>query len=118
MFLFYIFFYAISVSARRINQSSHTSSSCTSFNTTFVSDSVGEAGGGSSFIAATYHDTYSIDHMGLNLHLERPNSPVTTKNGINNLLSDGATINSTFTFLSVFLDASTQPSRVSLMHST
>jgi hypothetical protein len=105
MFLFYIFFYALSVSARRVNWSSHISSSCTSFNTTFVSDSVGKVDGGSSFIAATHRDTYSIDHMGLNLYLERPKSPVNTKNGINNLLSDGATINSTFTFLLVFLGA-------------
>ncbi|KAI0915250.1 hypothetical protein AcW1_007081 [Taiwanofungus camphoratus] len=51
------------------------------------------------FTAISPQESYNFAQDGLQLILERPNGTITTKDGINDRLGDGATINSTFTVL-------------------
>ena len=54
---------------------------------------------GSDFVAVTSEHTYALTGDGLELYLLRPEQPVKTSNGINDVLGEGATVNSTFNFL-------------------
>lgn len=54
---------------------------------------------GSSFVSATADSKFDVNSNGLELFLTRPNQPVKSSKGINNILGQGSTINSTFTFL-------------------
>lgn len=51
------------------------------------------------FRAVSPGGSYNIGGEGLELYLEKPNRPVKTKNGVNDVVAEGATINSTFTLL-------------------
>jgi hypothetical protein len=54
---------------------------------------------GSSFVPATTDSKFDVNSNGLELFLTRPAGPVKTSGGINDILGQGATINSTFTLL-------------------
>ena len=51
------------------------------------------------FVAISNNDSYSVSQNGLELYLEKPNRPVKTKDGVNDVVAEGATVNSTFTVL-------------------
>ncbi|KAH9941497.1 concanavalin A-like lectin/glucanase domain-containing protein [Amylocystis lapponica] len=55
--------------------------------------------GDPSFVAISPASSYRIGPGGLQLFLEKPHGSVTTKDGVNDKIADGATINSTFTLL-------------------
>lgn len=50
-------------------------------------------------IAISPLGSYQTTHGGLELYLERPEGEIRTKNGVNNKIAEGATVNSTFTLL-------------------
>lgn len=78
------------------------SSSCTPFKTTFTSGSVASKGSSSSsepFVAVSPDGTWALGESGLELYMERPKGDVKTEDGINDVVADGATVNSTFTML-------------------
>lgn len=54
-----------------------------------------------SFVAISPPGSYELGSGGLQLFLDRPHGSVTTKGNVNDKLAEGATINSTFTLLSV-----------------
>lgn len=82
---------------------SHSSrSSCTPFKSTFGSGSVGSKGTSSSsepFVAVSPDDSWALGSGGLELYMEKPKGDVKTEGGINDVVADGATVNSTFTML-------------------
>ncbi|PCH44069.1 glycoside hydrolase family 16 protein [Wolfiporia cocos MD-104 SS10] len=51
------------------------------------------------FQAISPPDSYSVTANGLELFLTRPKGRITTKDGVNNKIAQGATVNSTFTLL-------------------
>ncbi|KAI0365172.1 concanavalin A-like lectin/glucanase [Pilatotrama ljubarskyi] len=51
------------------------------------------------FVPISPPDSYELDSDGLNLFLDRPNGRIATKGMVNDKVAEGATINSTFTFL-------------------
>lgn len=74
---------------------------CQALNTSFDSPSIISRDGSSAFEAISPEGSYKISDSGLELYLRRPQGKITTQDGINNIVADGATINSTFTLLSV-----------------
>ena len=74
---------------------------CQALNTSFDSSSIISRDGSSAFQAISPEGSYEISDSGLELYLRRPQGKITTQDGINNIVGDGATINSTFTLLSV-----------------
>lgn len=82
---------------------SHSSrSSCTPFKSTFGSGSVGSKGSSSSsepFVAVSPDGSWALGEGGLELYMEKPKGDVKTEGGINDVVADGATVNSTFTML-------------------
>jgi hypothetical protein len=53
------------------------------------------------FVGVSPRGSYGVDSNGLALYLEKPKQHVKTKNGVNDVVAEGATINSTFTILLV-----------------
>ncbi|KAI0628211.1 concanavalin A-like lectin/glucanase [Trametes polyzona] len=51
------------------------------------------------FVPLSPSGSYGLDSDGLHLFLDRPKGKITTKGNVNDKVADGATINSTFTFL-------------------
>lgn len=51
------------------------------------------------FVAVSHSNSYAVDRDGLQLYMERPKSGVRTKDGINNVVAEGATVNSTFAIM-------------------
>ncbi|KZT43070.1 concanavalin A-like lectin/glucanase [Sistotremastrum suecicum HHB10207 ss-3] len=70
---------------------------CRPSKTTFTSSTT--LGPAEAFVALSPSDTYELTDNGLELHLQRPEGTVTTSKGVNDKLGDGATVNSTFSFL-------------------
>lgn len=73
-------------------------SQCQPFETTFAPGVV-SASPGTPFLALSPPDSYSTDAHNLQLYLTKPSGTVTTTDGVNNVVGEGATVNSTFTFL-------------------
>lgn len=82
--------------------SHYSRSSCTPFKSTFGSGSVGSKGSSSSsepFVAVSPEGSWALGEGGLELYMEKPKGDVKTEGGINDVVADGATVNSTFTML-------------------
>lgn len=78
------------------------SSGCTPFKSSFPSGSVAskEASSPSEpFVALSPDGSWAVGGDGLELYLQRPKGEVNTKDGVNDVVADGATVNSTFTML-------------------
>lgn len=78
------------------------SSGCTPFKSSFPSGSVAskEASNPSEpFVALSPDGSWAVGGDGLELYLQRPKGEVNTKDGVNDVVADGATVNSTFTML-------------------
>lgn len=79
-----------------------SSSSCQPFHATFNSDSPvipshRQEYSGSTFVATSEEGSYKLGNGGLELYLVHPDCEVTRKDKVNDIVGDGATINSTFT---------------------
>lgn len=76
---------------------------CRPFSTTFplssVSNTYSNAHLSSPFTAISPLGSYQTTHGGLELYLEKPEGEIGTKNGVNDKIAEGATVNSTFTLL-------------------
>lgn len=77
------------------------SSQCTPFKSAFGPGSVGSKGSSDSepFVAVSPDGSWALGEGGLELYMERPKGDVKTEGGINDVVADGATVNSTFTML-------------------
>jgi len=73
-------------------------SQCEPFQSSFASGDV-SGNSGAPFLALSPSGSYSTVGHQLQLYLERPQGKVTTEDGVNDKLGEGATVNSTFTFL-------------------
>lgn len=73
-------------------------SQCQPFKTTFPASSVGHAPS-SQFISITPEHSYQAGDGGLELFIEKPEGTVTTRNGENSKVAEGATVNATDTML-------------------
>ncbi|EIN09399.1 glycoside hydrolase family 16 protein [Punctularia strigosozonata HHB-11173 SS5] len=73
-------------------------SGCTPFHTVFTSSEV-SASDSAPFVAISPQGSFSAGEEGLRLFLDRPTGKISTTDGINDKVADGATINSTFTLL-------------------
>ena len=73
-------------------------SQCESFESNFVPGDV-SGSPGAPFLALSPSGSYSNVQHGLQLYLTKPPGKITTADGVNNIVGEGATVNSTFTFL-------------------
>lgn len=76
-----------------------SSPSCQPMNVTFSSSSDVSGSPSSPFQGISPEGSYSTDETGLKLYLEKPHGTVHTKGGINDIVAEGATVNSTFYML-------------------
>lgn len=75
-----------------------SSSQCTPFHSRFEQSDISNSHYASTpFVGVSPQGSYSVGSSGLELYLEKPNHPVKTKDGVNDIVSEGATVNSTFT---------------------
>jgi hypothetical protein len=76
-----------------------TATDCTPFHSNFPPSSISDSNSPSHshFIAASPPGSYKAGEKGLELYLRKPKGVIRTKDGVNDKLADGATINSTFT---------------------
>lgn len=83
------------------SRSSRSSQQCTPFKTTFTPGSVASKGSSSSepFVAVSPDGSWALGDEGLELYMERPKGGVKSGGGVNDVVADGATVNSTFTML-------------------
>jgi len=93
--LVYIFSCILASSALRVQRSL-----CQPFHSSFPAGSVASSLDSSSpFVSISPTGSYSLSDKGLELFMQKPHGTVTTKDGENNLVAEGATVNSTFSFL-------------------
>ncbi len=87
------------VNAVSIPQNARRSSSqCTPFHSRFEQSDISNSHNASTpFVGVSPQGSYSVGTSGLELYLEKPNHPVKTKDGVNDIVAEGATVNSTFT---------------------
>lgn len=81
---------------------------CQPFRSTFPAGSVSASrslGDSSAFVAISPEGSYRAGSNGLELFMQKPEGGIVTRGGVNNKVADGATVNSTFTFLYVILFA-------------
>jgi hypothetical protein len=83
---------AVAVKTRR------SSSSCQPFKSSFASSDVSKYGD-TPFRVVSPEGSVSLGDGGLKLFLEKPRVKVHTKDGVNDVVAEGATVNSTFTTL-------------------
>ncbi|KAF7790187.1 hypothetical protein EIP86_001139 [Pleurotus ostreatoroseus] len=76
-----------------------TRSQCTPFHSKFPASDVSSSENYAPFVVVSPPGSYSVDETGLQLYLKKPVGKITTKDGVNNVVADGATVNSTFTML-------------------
>ncbi|KAI0825608.1 glycoside hydrolase [Irpex lacteus] len=75
-----------------------SSSQCTPFHSRFDQSDISNSPYASTpFVGVSPQGSYSVGTSGLELYLEKPNHPVKTKDGVNDIVAEGATVNSTFT---------------------
>ncbi|KZP16624.1 glycoside hydrolase family 16 protein [Athelia psychrophila] len=75
---------------------------CQPFHSTFPAGSVSASrslGDSSAFVAISPEGSYRAGSNGLELFMQKPEGGIVTRGGVNNKVADGATVNSTFTFL-------------------
>lgn len=90
--------HAHSMHAAVLSSRSSSASQCEPFESSFAPGDV-SGSPGAPFLALSPPESYSATAHGLQLYLTKPPGKITTANGVNNLVGEGATINSTFTFL-------------------
>ena len=81
-----------------IVEARRSSSQCQSMKTSFPADDVAWSPD-APFQVVSPEGSYSVDEDGLKLYLEKPRAMVHTKGGVNNIVAEGATVNSTFYML-------------------
>lgn len=91
----------IPIQTPRTRSIAHT---CQPFRTTFNSTSRAipnhkRSYSDSPFIGISEEGSYKLGDNGLELYLDRPDCQINTKDKVNDILGDGATINSTFSLL-------------------
>ena len=70
---------------------------CQPFTTTFSTQDISRRTGDLPFVAISPMNTYDTkDGNGLHMYLEKPKGKIVTHGHINNIVGEGATINSTF----------------------
>ncbi|EKM50284.1 glycoside hydrolase family 16 protein [Phanerochaete carnosa HHB-10118-sp] len=74
------------------------SSSCRTFQSSFASSDISQYGD-APFRIVSPESSVSTSSEGLQLYLEKPKGTVHTNDGTNNIVAEGATVNSTFTML-------------------
>ncbi|KAI0085831.1 glycosyl hydrolases family 16-domain-containing protein [Irpex rosettiformis] len=84
-----------------INQNPRRSSGqCAPFHSAFQhSDISSNSFTSTPFVAVSPRGSYNVGSNGLELYLEKPNKPVKMKDGVNDFVAEGATVNSTFSVL-------------------
>ena len=92
---------ALAVSIHKAPAQAELRRNCQTLSINFAS-SVPAVGSSAPFAAISPKGSYEVSESGLELYLRRPQGRITTQDGVNNVVADGATINSTFTLLSVF----------------
>lgn len=82
-----------------------TATSCEPFHSTFPPSSISDYNSHSysPFVAISPPGSYKTGDQGLELFLDKPKGVIRTKDGVNDKLADGATVNSTFTIMLIFL---------------
>ncbi|KZT07376.1 glycoside hydrolase family 16 protein [Laetiporus sulphureus 93-53] len=73
-------------------------SQCQPFKSSFLPQDISQSLD-TQFVAISPSGSYSTGDNGLELFLDKPRGTITTKNGVNSMVGDGATVNSTFTLL-------------------
>jgi hypothetical protein len=76
-----------------------SSARCQPFQTSFSSGDDVSTSSSSPLRIVGSTDSYSVDDDGLKLYLEKPPGTVHTKDGVNDVVAEGATVNSTFYML-------------------
>ena len=76
-----------------------TRSRCEPFQSRFTASDVSHSRFDSSFIPLSPANSYQVSDGGLVLFMDKPPGHVKTKDGANNVVAEGATVNSTFTIL-------------------
>lgn len=77
--------------------SRRSTSQCEPFQSTFKNTDVSRSQQPSTpFNVVSSESSYNVADDGLELFLEKPNRPIRTKDGVNDLVAEGATVNSTF----------------------
>lgn len=97
----YVLIYAFLLASVARSATVSTRSQCTPFHSTFSTSDVSNSEGRAPFIAVSPPGSYKVDQTGLELYLQKPPGKITTKGGVNNVVAEGATVNSTFTLLFV-----------------
>lgn len=69
---------------------------CQPFHTTFAQGTVSDLSGVAPFVSVSPPDSYTASGKGLEMFLRRPPGPIIRQGHVNNVVADGATINSTF----------------------
>ncbi|OCH84696.1 glycoside hydrolase [Obba rivulosa] len=77
---------------------SRSTSDCQELSSVFATGDISTTSD-TSFVAISPVGSYSTGPGGLELFLERPSGKITTKDGVNDKVATGATVNSTFTIL-------------------
>lgn len=72
------------------------SGQCQPFSTTFPSSSVSSEPGSAPFVGISPQDSYEATGNGLHMYLKKPQGTITRSGDTNNVLGEGATVNSTF----------------------
>jgi hypothetical protein len=102
IFLFFPVFLATCIVGAAHIPDIRSTALCEPFSTNFSSSSVRPwhtTSGNEPFVALSPEKDYSVTENGLELLIRKPNGDVVEKNGVNDIVADGATINSTFTIL-------------------
>ncbi|EED80677.1 hypothetical protein POSPLDRAFT_95351 [Postia placenta Mad-698-R] len=81
---------------QRSSLTTRSDSQCQPFQSNLGPSSV-SSDGSKDFVAISPSGSYSTSGSGLELYLKKPKGAITTKDGVNDKIGDGATINSTFT---------------------
>ena len=78
-----------------ITRARRSSAQCQPFQSTFASSDVSRSSS-SPFRGISPEGSYSVGDDGLQLYLQKPPGTVHTKDGVNDVVAEGATVNSTF----------------------
>lgn len=95
---------SIHVNAASTRRSS-PSTSCKPFHSTFSPSEISPPSlfYNPPFVPVSPPGSYAVGNDGLELFMDKPKSRVKTKGGVNNIVAEGATINSTFAFMCVLI---------------
>lgn len=82
----------------RVAHARGSSAQCQPFHTSFAPSDVSTSPT-SPFLAVSPDGSYSVTDKGLQLFMDKPGGTVHTKGGINDVVAEGSTVNSTFYLL-------------------